>query len=170
MCVLSKQEILKRVENGEISIEPFDPKMVGAASVDFTLGNKFRVFKPGSEPITVVENPDFETITEVVDVKDSYTLKPGELIHGMTAEKIRLPKNICGRIEGRSSLARIGLMVHITAGLIHPTSKGNQVLEITNMSDRDIVLKPGTRICQIVLQRMVGEAEFEGRFSDQNSP
>jgi dCTP deaminase len=170
MCVLSGNEILKLVKDGVISIEPFDPRMVGPASVDFTLGNKFRVFKKGEGPISVKDRPDFRSVTEVIEVDDHYRLKPRELIHGMTAERIALPNNICGRIEGRSSLARIGLMVHITAGLIHPTSKGNQVLEIANMSDRDLLLRPGTRICQIVFQRMVGEAEFKGEFSEQSSP
>ncbi len=170
MCVLSRGEILKCIKKGTISIEPFNQDMVGPASVDFTLSNKFRVFKKDRKPLVVVERPDFRSITKVIEVEDHYRLKPKELVHGMTTEKIRLPDNVCGRIEGRSSLARIGLMVHITSGLIHPTSKGNQVLEIMNLSDVDLLLKPGIRICQIVFQKMEGNATFEGEFSDQSGP
>jgi dCTP deaminase len=95
---------------------------------------------------------------------------PGELVHGITREKIRLPGNLAGRIEGRSRFARIGLMVHMTAGLVQPGCNNKQVLEISNMSSMPLALYPGTRVCQIVLEEVRGEAKYEGRFKDQLTP
>ena len=173
MCVLAKPEIMKMVDKGKIRISPFDPDMVDAASVDFRLGNKFRTFRGQKKAYDLSEEIDPDSIGKLTEIMDGkhYLLKPGELILGITKERLRLPDNICGRFEGRSSLARIGLMVHITSGLIHPGSSGNQVLEIINLSNVPIKLYPGIRICQIIFQRMKGKARGTSRFAlHQDSP
>ena len=137
-----------------------------------TLGNEFRVFKKVREIFHVKEDVHFEKVTETVHVKDSdyLLLMPGELVHGITKERIKLANNLAGRIEGRSRFARIGLMTHMTAGLVQPGCDNKQVLEISNMSPMPLALYPGTRICQIVLEEVHGEALYSGRFKDQTAP
>jgi len=168
MTVLSGKEVIKLVKKGVIKITPFNEKLVGACSVDFTLDNKFRVFKKNYKK-TISSESDYKEFTKVVRV-DELELKPGELVHGITRESIKLPKNICGWIQGRSSLARKGLLVHLTASLIHAGSEGKQVLEIANLSPYKIKLKPGIRICQIIFEKVKGEASYEGRYKKQASP
>ena len=173
MCVLSKPIILKMIEKGKIKIEPFDPDMVDAASVDFRLGNKFRVFRGQKVTLELKDDIEPPKTGKVVELRDDehYLLKSEEMILGITKESLELPGNICGRIEGRSRLARMGIMVHVTAGLIHPGSKGNQVLEIINMSRVPVKIYPGIRICQIMFQTMKGSAKGTSEFSlHQESP
>lgn len=172
MCVLSKQKILKMVDKGNIKINPFDPDMVDAASVDFTLNSKIRTFRNQKGIHDLKEDIDVKGIGKLIEIDEKgYTLKPHEMILGMTNESIELPEDICGRFEGRSSLARLGLMVHVTSGLIHPGSKGNQVLEMINMGNIPIKIYPGLRICQIVFETMKGKAKGNSKFSMyQDSP
>jgi dCTP deaminase len=136
------------------------------------LGNDFRVFRKVREIFHVKENIRYQDVTEVVSVKegDYLLLMPGELVHGITKERIKLPENLAGWIEGRSRFARIGLMIHVTAGLVQPGCDNRQVLEISNMSPMPIALYPGTRICQIILERLEGKARYEGTFKDQVNP
>ena len=172
ITILSKDEILKQIEEGRIEISPFERDHVGPTSIDLTLGNKFRVFIKVRKIFHVKEDLNYENVTEVVTVKngDYLLLMPGELIHGITQEKIRLSEELVGWIEGRSRFARIGLMIHVTAGLVQPCCNNKQVLEISNMSPMPIALYPGTRICQIILEKIEGTAKYEGRFKDQASP
>ncbi|NHJ33691.1 MAG: dCTP deaminase [Asgard group archaeon] len=172
MTVLSKEEILKHIEERRIEINPFESDHVGPTSIDLTLGNKFRVFKKVRKIFHVKEDLKYEEVTKVVSVKngDFLLLMPGELVHGITKERIRLSEDLAGWIEGRSRFARIGLMIHVTAGLVQPCCDNKQVLEISNMSPMPIALYPGTRICQIILERIEGKAKYEGRFKDQISP
>lgn len=172
ITVLSKDEILKYIEEGRIGINPFERDQVGPTSIDLTLGNKFRVFKKVRKIFHVTEDLMYDDVTEVVSVKkgDYLLLMPGELVHGITKEKIRLSEDLAGWIEGRSRFARIGLMIHVTAGLVQPCCDNKQVLEISNMSPMPIALYPGTKICQIILERIEGKATYEGRFKDQTSP
>ena len=95
---------------------------------------------------------------------------PGELVHGITKEKVALSEDLVGWIEGRSRFARVGLMIHVTAGLVQPGCDNKQVLEISNMSPMPIALNPGTRICQIILEKIEGRARYKGRFKDQTHP
>lgn len=172
ITVLSRNEILKFIAEKEIVITPFDVTQVGPASIDLTLGNVFRVFKKVRKIFHVKDEVDFEEITEVVKVKDGdyLLLMPGELVHGVTKEKLKLPEYLSGRIEGRSRYARIGLMTHVTAGFVQPGCNNKQVLEISNMSPMPIALYPETRICQIVLEKVEGKAKYEGKFKDQDTP
>ena len=172
MTVLSRNKILDYIAKGTLEITPFDKNQVGPVSIDLTLGNSFRVFKKVREVFHVTEEINYDKITEVIEVKDGehLLLMPGELVHGITKEKLKLPNNLAGRIEGRSRFARIGLMTHVTAGLLQPGCNNKQVLEISNMSPMPIALHPGTKICQVILEEIKGEAEYRGKFKDQTSP
>lgn len=172
ITILSRNEILKLLGEGRIQVTPLDTAQVGPTSIDLTLGNEFRVFKKVMGIFHVKEDVLFEEVSESVHIADGdyLLLMPGELVHGITRERIRLPNNLAARIEGRSRFARIGLMIHMTAGLVQPGCDNKQVLEISNMSSMPLALYPGTRICQIVLEEVHGEAKYEGRFRDQIVP
>jgi len=172
MTILSRNEILNYITKGKLKITPFNKTQVGPASIDLTLGNRFRVFKKVREVFHVTEEINYEKITEIIEIKDGdhLLLMPGELVHGITKEKLKLPNNLAGRIEGRSRYARIGLMTHVTAGIIQPGCNNKQVLEISNMSPMPIALHPGTKICQIILEEIEGEAKYKGKFKNQTSP
>ncbi|MFH0748490.1 MAG: dCTP deaminase [Candidatus Bathyarchaeota archaeon] len=172
LTVLSRQEILKYLAEGKLEIIPFDRHKVGPTSIDLTLGNEFRVFRKVRKIFHVRENVRYEDVTEVVTVsEDNYLLlMPGELVHGITQEKIKLPENLAGWIEGRSRYARIGLMIHVTAGLVQPGCNNKQVLEISNMSPMPLALYPDTKICQLILEKVEGTAKYRGKFRNQTTP
>ncbi len=168
MGVLTKQEILREISQGHIEIEPFKEEQVGPGSIDLRLGNEFRVFKKLRNACIVEDSISVEALTELLEVRDSFTLMPGETVLGITHERIKLPSNICGWLEGRSRFARMGLVIHMTAGFVQPGINNRQVLEIGNLAPFPLVLKPGVRICQIILERTEGEASYRGRFMSQN--
>ena len=103
----------------------------------------------------------------IIDIKKGYSLSPGELILGITKEKVTLPENICGWLQSRSRFARIGLMSHVTAPFICPGISNRQVLEIYNAGRQHILLKPGVKICQLILQECKGKAKYRGKFKEQ---
>ena len=168
MAVLTREEILKEIRRGTIKIEPFEEDQVGPGSFDLRLGNEFRVFKKLRSALVVDEDISLEDLTERVDVKDSFTLMPGENVLGITQERIRLPSDICGWLEGRSRFARIGLVIHMTASFVQPGIDNRQVLEIGNLAPFPLVLKPGVRICQMILDRTEGKASYDGSFKSQD--
>jgi len=168
MAVLTREEILKEIRNGTIKIDPFDEDQVGPGSIDLRLGNEFRVFKKLRNALVVDENIALEDLTERLGVEDSFTLMPGETVLGITRERIRLPSDICGWLEGRSRFARIGLVIHMTASFVQPGVDNRQVLEIGNLAPFPLVLKPGVPICQIILERTEGKASYEGSFKSQD--
>src|SRR5512140_668808 len=130
MSVLTRNELLKAVREGRIRIEPFSEDMVGPGSVDLSLSDEFRIFKKLRKAVAVDDSIEVEKITRLV-YRDSFTLLPGETILGITSERIRLAPNLCGWIQGRSSFARVGLLVHMTASFIQPGIDNRQVLEIS---------------------------------------
>ena len=172
MSILIGAEIEKALSDGSIGIEPLDPSQIGPGSVDLTLGNHFRVFKKKSKIYHVQNHSRFEDITRSVQVEEGsfVVIKPGEMILGITREKITLADNISGRLEGRSRFARFGLAVHVTAGFMHPGISNHQVLEIVNLGHAPLALYPGTRICQFVFERCDGHARYQGRFAGQEKP
>lgn len=163
--ILTKEVILKKINKKEIKIEPDDDLFIGPASVDLTLDNKLRIFNFKSKMIR--EDIDYKEITKVIDISNGYTLNSGELVLGITKEKITLPENICGWLNSRSRFARIGLMSHITAPFIAPGVSNHQVLEIYNAGPNKIKLIPGTKICQLVFQKCEGKSKYSGIFRDQ---
>jgi dCTP deaminase len=172
MSVLIGEEIRKALERRSIVIEPLDESQIGPGSIDLTLGNDFRVFTPRSEIYHVTNDSRFEDISMEVHIPngDYITIKPGEMILGITKEKITLAENISGRLEGRSRFARFGLAIHVTAGFMHPGIANHQVLEIVNLGHAPLALYPGTRICQFIFEKCEGVATYQGRFAKQVKP
>jgi len=168
MSVLTRQEILKEIRQGSVEIEPFDEGQVGPGSIDLHLGSEFRVFKKLRNACVVEDNISVEDLTERLETEESFTLMPGETVLGITLERIKLPANICGWLEGRSRFARMGLVIHMTAGFVQPGINNRQVLEIGNLAPFPLVLKPGVRVCQMILERTEGKASYDGRFKSQN--
>jgi dCTP deaminase len=162
--ILTREEICKLILKKKVIIEPIDVDAIGPASIDLTLDNKIRVFRSKK---AVIEDTDYAKLTTIKDISKGYVIKPGELVLGITKEKITLPPNICGWLNSRSSYARIGLMSHITAPFIAPGVANHQVLEIFNCGKNSIMLKPGMKICHLVLQECRGKSSYQGRFKDQ---
>lgn len=165
--LLTKDIIKQELKEGRIKIEPTLPDdAIQVASVDLSLSNTFRVFQKAEGIIDVVESTDYKNITTEI-VKNVVLLSPGETILGVTKEKITLPGDICGWLEGRSRFARLGLLIHISAGLIQPGVSNHQVLEITNLGPSVLALHAGERICQLAFQRLEGNALYNGKFQGQ---
>jgi dCTP deaminase len=165
--ILTHDAILAEVAAGNVVIEPFDASKVGPASIDLHLGDELRVFGEGAEPIDVREEIDYQRFTRVVRIDEPFALASGATVLGITRERIRLAPNICGWLDGRSRFARVGLMIHVTAGFLSPGIDNRQVLEISNLARRPLVLHAGVPICQIILQRTEGSATYAGRFAKQ---
>jgi dCTP deaminase len=165
--LLTRDAIKREIAAGTIKIDPAIPEeYIQVASIDLTLHNVFRIFQKTDTAIDVIENTDYKTLTTEI-TKDVVLLSPGETILGMTREKITLPGNICGWLEGRSRFARLGLLIHISAGLIQPGVSNHQVLEITNLGPNILSLHAGERICQLAFQRCEGQAVYNGKFKAQ---
>ena len=170
MAVLTHDEIIKAIDRGDIEIDPLEKQYIGPGSVDLHLGNQFRVFRRLHHVYDVTNDSDFQSITELITVDESFVLLPGETVLGITVERIKLAPFLCGRLEGRSRFARLGLMVHVTAGFMQPGINNRQVLEISNVSSMALRLFPGTRLCQFIFERTEGEATYTGRFAQQAFP
>jgi len=169
MCILTRGEILREIEAGNIRIEPFDPGAIGPASVDLHLGSAFRIFKSIRKSVKVSTSSDYRDLSTKVEVGEGgfMLLMPGETLLGITEEKITLAPHLCGWLEGRSRFSRIGLLVHISASFMQPGIDNHQVLEMSNFGPNPLELYPGTPVCQFIFQRAVGEATYAGSFRGQ---
>ncbi|MGC9208768.1 MAG: dCTP deaminase [Nitrososphaeria archaeon] len=168
---MGRERILELIRRGEVVIDPFDERNVGPASIDLTLGSVFRTFKKSMKVVEIREDTDYRELTNLVTLENGYMLlTPGELVHGVTRERVKLPPYISGRIEGRSRFARLGLLVHISSGFVAPGSDGKIVLEIANLSPSTVAIFPGTKICQLILEEVSPPAEYRGRFKGQELP
>jgi dCTP deaminase len=156
MAVLSDRDILRRIDEGTLQIVNLCRENVAGASIDFRLGNKFRVYK--YTELTHIDTKEGleEELTELVTVGSdkSFTIHPGEFVLGTTMEYIKMPDDLIGRIDGRSSLGRLGIVVHSTAGSIDPGFEGQLTLEIANISRIPVKLWPGMRICRVTLEEL----------------
>jgi dCTP deaminase len=158
--VLSDGTIRRLVGEGRIRIDPWDPALVQPASVDLRLGPSFRVFH--NHRIKVIDLADPPSgLTEHVEVEDGgeFVIHPGEFVLGRTTEHVELPDDVVARIEGKSSLGRLGLIVHATAGFVDPGFRGTLTLEITNFNSVPIVLRPGLPIAQLSFMTLDRAAE-----------
>ena len=158
--VLSDGTIRRLIAEGRVRVEPFDDSMVQPASVDLRLGTSFRVFH--NHRITAIDLADPpRNLTEHVEVDEdeSFVIHPGEFVLGRTQEHVELPDDIVARIEGKSSLGRLGLIVHATAGFVDPGFKGTLTLEITNLTRVPIILWPGKPIAQLSFMALDQPAE-----------
>jgi dCTP deaminase len=158
--VLSDGTILRLVEEGRIRVEPWDSSLVQPASVDLRLGDSFRVFHNYRVSTIDLREPP-ENLTEEVVVRpdEAFVIHPGEFCLGRTLEWVELPDDIVARIEGKSSLGRLGLIVHATAGFCDPGWKGTLTLELNNLTRVPIKLYPGLLIAQLSFMTLDRAAE-----------
>jgi len=158
--ILSDRTIREEVEAGRIIIEPFEDGAVQPSSVDLRLDSYFRVFRNHTlSHIDVKQN--LEELTELVEASDEdpFILHPGEFVLGSTAERVAIPADLVGRIEGKSSLGRLGLLIHTTAGFVDAGWDGQLTLEFSNVASLPITLYPGMKIGQISFIRMTTDAD-----------
>src|SRR5438132_595437 len=118
--ILTRDVILAEIAKGRLAIEPLAPEQIGPASIDLHLGDEIRVFDDGTDPVEVTEDADYRAVTRVRRLDDAYVLQPGETIHAITRERLHLPPDIGGWLEGRSRYARLGLMIPVTSGFGAP--------------------------------------------------
>ena len=173
--LLSDRDIRAEVLSGRVGIEPFDPTMIQPSSIDVRIDRYFRVFEnhryPHIDPS--VEQPDLTRLVEPAD-QDPFVLHPGEFVLASTYEVITLPDDIAGRLEGKSSLGRLGLLTHSTAGFIDPGFSGHVTLELSNVATLPIMIWPGMKIGQLCLFRLstpaehpYGSGEYGSRYQGQ---
>jgi dCTP deaminase len=158
--ILSDRDIRLEIEKGRIEIDPFDPACVQPSSVDLHVDRGFRVFANNRYPYIDVrqEQPDLTELVETAD-GEPFILHPGEFVLGSTTERVRIPDDIVARLEGKSSLGRLGLLIHSTAGYVDPGWNGFLTLELSNVANLPITLYPGMRIGQISFFRLTTPAE-----------
>ncbi len=152
--ILSDKDIKKLLKNGTMKISPLKADQIGPASVDLTLSNEWHFFKDSLKNRVVdLNKTPFQKAFKLKKAK-STVLEPGEMCLAKTKEKITLPGNIMGNLEGRSRYARMGLVIHITSALVQPGSDNHQVLEIVNLAPFPVKLHAGMRISQVVFEQM----------------
>jgi dCTP deaminase len=157
--VLSDRSIREAIDAGRIVIDPFDPACVQPSSVDLHVDQYFRLFRNHTSRVIDVRE-DQEELTELVDVGDDpLILHPGEFVLGSTTEKVTLPDDLVARLEGKSSLGRLGLLIHSTAGFVDAGWDGHLTLELSNVANLPITVYPGMKIGQISFLEMTTAAE-----------
>lgn len=155
---LSDRDIRKYLNSGRIRITPQPTdEQIGPGSVDLTLDDEFWRFRKKVKKIDLAK-AKHDDVLERVKAK-SIALKSGEMVLGRTVERITLPADLCGKLEGRSRYARFGLAIHVSSSLVQAGSDNRQVLEIVNMSPAEITLRAGTRVCQMLFMAMSSPAD-----------
>lgn len=176
--LLSDRDIKAELDSGRVRLDPYDPSMVQPSSVDVRLDRMFRVFEnhryPSIDPS--VDQPELTRLVEPTG-DDAFILHPGEFVLASTYEVVSLPDDIAGRLEGKSSLGRLGLLTHSTAGFIDPGFSGHVTLELSNVATLPIKLFPGMKIGQLCLFRLSSPAEqpygaagYGSRYQGQRGP
>ncbi|MFI6154189.1 dCTP deaminase [Kitasatospora sp. NPDC051170] len=176
--LLSDKDIRTEIDLGRVVIDPFDPTMIQPSSIDVRLDRFFRVFEnhkyPHIDPSE--EQPDLTRLVEP-DGDEAFILHPGEFVLASTYEVISLPEDVASRLEGKSSLGRLGLLTHSTAGFIDPGFSGHVTLELSNVATLPIKLYPGMKIGQLCLFRLsspsehpYGSARYGSRYQGQRGP
>jgi len=176
--VLSDRDIRAEIAAGRIVIDPFVPEAVQPSSVDLHLDRRFRVFRNSRYPFidVRVDQPDMTELVEIAG-DDPFILHPGEFVLGSTLERVQLPNDLVARLEGKSSLGRLGLLIHSTAGYVDPGWEGNLTLELSNVANLPITLYDGMKIGQISFQRLsspaevgYGDASIGSKYRGQRDP
>ncbi len=157
--ILSDQDIEKALKEGKIRVEPLPDlaTCLGPCSLDFRLGNNLRVFEYTKYPVIDPRNKEvFNKLSREIFIADgeNFIIHPGELIIASTMEWLEISNDLMGRLEGRSSLGRIGVVVHSTAARFDPGWKGRPVLELGNLGRIPVVLEPGIRICSFTFEEL----------------
>ena len=158
--ILSDRDIRTAIAAGHIGIDPFDERDVQPSSVDLHVDRFFRTFHNARHPFIDVKIP-MDDLTEVVEVKEeeAFILHPGEFVLGSTMEYVKLPDNLVARLEGKSSLGRLGLLIHSTAGYVDPGFEGHLTLELSNVANLPITIYPNMKIGQISFFQLTSPAE-----------
>jgi dCTP deaminase len=178
MSVLSDRDIRAALQSGRVRIDPYDPSCLQPSSVDLHLDAEFRVFRNNRYPFIDVRTPQPD-LTELVAVAEDepFILHPGEFVLGQTLEWIELPDDMVVRLDGKSSLGRLGLLIHSTAGYVDPGWEGNLTLELSNVANQPITLYDGMKIGQISFQRLsspvevgYGDARIGSKYRGQTDP
>lgn len=176
--LLSDRDIAKLCASGEIEIDPYDPQMIQPASIDVRLDRYFRLFDNHKYSVINPALPQ-DDLTHLVDVGQSapFVLHPGEFVLGSTLERVQLADNLAARLEGKSSLGRLGLLTHSTAGFIDPGFNGHVTLELSNTATMPILLYPGMKIGQLCFfqlsssaEKPYGSRERGSRYQGQRGP
>jgi dCTP deaminase len=158
--ILSDRTIREEIAAGRIVVEPFDDACIQPSSIDLHVDREFRVFQNNRYPYIDVmkEQPDLTELVEV-DEGESFILHPGEFVLGSTLERVALPDDLVARLEGKSSLGRLGLLIHSTAGYVDPGWDGYLTLELSNVANLPITIYPGMKIGQISFFRLTTPAD-----------
>ena len=176
--ILSDKTIREEIDAGRIVIDPLDKDCIQPSSVDLHLDRYFRVFLNHTMRVIDVKE-DQEELTELVEIgeDDSFVLHPGEFVLGSTSERVTLPDDLVARLEGKSSLGRLGLLIHSTAGFVDAGWDGHLTLELSNVANLPIALYPGMKIGQISFLRMTtpadapyGSAAVGSKYQGQRGP
>ncbi|HET7735484.1 MAG TPA: dCTP deaminase [Nocardioidaceae bacterium] len=176
--LLSDRDILKEIDSQRVRIEPYDPAMIQPSSIDFRLDRYFRVFENHRYP-HIDPAADQSDLTRIVEPEgdEPFILHPGEFVLGSTFEVVTLPDDIAARVEGKSSLGRLGLLTHATAGFVDPGFSGHVTLELANVATLPIKLYPGMKIGQLCFFRLSSPAEhpygsekYGSRYQGQRGP
>ena len=176
--LLSDRDILDEIDAGRITIKPFDPAMVQPASIDVRLDRYFRVFENHRYPhIDPAQAQDDLTREVQAEGDEPFILHPGEFVLGSTYEEVSLPGDLAARVEGKSSLGRLGLLTHATAGFVDPGFSGHVTLELANVATLPIKLYPGMKIGQFCFFRLsspsehpYGSEKYGSRYQGQRGP
>jgi len=159
--IYSDRTIKESISSGKIAIEPYEPSFVQPSSVDLRVGNGFRVFVNHRYSEIDPRAPQAD-LTQLVEVgeEEPFMLHPGEFVLGSTLERVRLGVDVVARLEGKSSLGRLGLLIHSTAGFIDPGFEGHITLELSNVATLPIAIYPRMKIGQISFYQMTTAAEY----------
>ena len=157
--VLSDRTIARLLDEGRIEIDPYDPALLQPSSVDVRVDRYFRVFRNNLYPHIDVK-VEQENLTELVEIdEEPFILHPGEFVLGSTLERVKLPDDLVARLEGKSSLGRLGLLIHSTAGFVDAGWDGHLTLELSNVANLPITVYPGMKIGQISFLQMTTAAD-----------
>src|SRR5216110_352131 len=166
------------IDEGRIEIDPYDPSLLQPSSVDVRADRFFRVFHNARYPFIDVKEPQ-EELTELVEIADDqpFILHPGEFVLGSTLERVQLPDDLVARLEGKSSLGRLGLLIHSTAGFVDPGWDGHVTLELSNVANLPVTIYPEMKIGQISFVQLsepaetpYGSGEIGSKYQGQRGP
>ena len=176
--LLSDRDIRAQIEAGRVQFDPWDPAMVQPSSVDVRLDKFFRLFDNHKYPVIdpAQDQPELTRLVEV-DPAEGFVLHPGEFVLGSTYETVTLPDDLAARVEGKSSLGRLGLLTHATAGFVDPGFSGHVTLELSNVATLPIMLWPGMKIGQLAFFQLsspaenpYGSAKYGSHYQNQRGP
>lgn len=164
--ILSDRDLKAKILDGLIVVtSPENDHMenIHASSMDFRLGRFFKLYKHSEQAVLDPSRPEtFTNVTQLIEITDPqqpFIVQPHEFVLGVTLERVKLPDDMVARVEGRSSLGRLGIIVHSTAGYVDPGFEGTITLEITNINRMPVALYPGMRVCQLAFETMSSAAE-----------